>query len=66
MTASRSNAALRDEIYRIIQENPGIRPRDIHRKLGIAHSGHLRDSLIRQGLVRKEKHGNAVYYYPTA
>jgi predicted transcriptional regulator len=63
---STDNAELRDRIYRIIRDNPGIRPREIHRQLGIAHSGHLRDSLIRDGLVRKEKRGNAVHYYPVA
>jgi predicted transcriptional regulator len=64
MPRSQANAELQEQIYRIIRDNPGVRPREIHRRLGIAHSGHLRDRLIREGRVRKEKHGNAVHYYP--
>jgi Mn-dependent DtxR family transcriptional regulator len=51
-------------ILEIIQKKPGIRPGEINAFLGIKHSAHLRDELIKQGLIRKERRGAAVHYYP--
>lgn len=49
----------------IIKENPGIRPSELNRFLKREHSASLRNTLIKRGLVRKEKKGVAVHYYPT-
>ena len=49
----------------IIQNNPGIRASEINRGMGIEHTWNLRSTLIKQGLVRKEKKGAAVHYYVT-
>ena len=49
----------------LIKKNPGIRPRELNRRLNRKHSASLRDILIRRGFVRKERKGTAVYYYPT-
>lgn len=48
----------------LIKENPGIRPRELNSLLNREHSAGLRDTLIKRGLVRKEKGGSAVRYYP--
>ena len=52
------------EMLRIIRENPGIRPSEINRLLNRQHSAYLRDKLIKQGLIRKQRDGPAVHYYP--
>lgn len=52
------------EMLSIIRKNPGIRPRELHEKLGLEHSWNLRSTLIKRGLVRKERDGAAVRYYP--
>jgi len=51
-------------IHSLIQKHPGIRPRELHRYLRLEHSAGLRDTLIKRGLVRKERKGVAVHYYP--
>ena len=51
-------------MLRLIRSKPGIRPKDLNRLMGREHSASLRNTLIRQGLVRKERHGAAVHYYP--
>ncbi len=48
----------------IIRKRPGIRPSGLNRLLRRAHSAGLRATLIERGLVRKEKRGSAVRYYP--
>ena len=48
----------------IIKRKPEIRPSEINRKLGIPHTANLRNTLIKNGLIRKIKKGNAAYYYP--
>ena len=53
-----------DRMLAIIGADPGIRPRDLNRQLGLEHSNHYRQTLIKRGLIRKERHGSAVYYYP--
>ena len=47
----------------IIQKNPGIRASEINREMKIEHTWNLRSTLIKRGLVRKEKMGAAVHYY---
>ena len=51
------------KMYRLIRKNPGIRPRELHHRLGRAHSASLRDALIERKLVRKKRRGVAVHYY---
>ena len=52
------------EMLSLIRKNPGIRPEELHKKLGIEHSWSLRSKLIKQGLIKKERDGAAVRYYP--
>jgi hypothetical protein len=47
----------------IIKSNPGIRPSELNRRLNMQQSDALRDALIRQGLVRKVKDGQATHLY---
>ena len=47
----------------IIQKNPGIRASAINREMKIEHTWNLRSTLIKRGLVRKDKKGVAVHYY---
>lgn len=63
MPQTPENKRLLNAIYEVIRDNPGIRPRDIHRILGIGHSGHLREMLIESQLVGKENEGSTVRYY---
>ncbi len=62
------NKELREELLKemlsIIRKNPGIRPSELNQLLNRSHSWNLRSTLIKRGLIRKEKKGNAVYYYP--
>ena len=60
---TRREAILRQMLL-LIRENPGIRPRELHKRLNIEHSAGLRNTLINMKLVRKERKGTAVYYYP--
>ncbi|MEX2354698.1 MAG: helix-turn-helix domain-containing protein [Candidatus Woykebacteria bacterium] len=53
-----------EEMLLIIKNNPGIRPSELNRVLGKPHTASFRDTLIKRGLVRKERKGTAVYYYP--
>lgn len=48
----------------LIRKNPGIRPSKLNRLLKIPHTANLRNTLIKKGLVRKKRNGNAVHYYP--
>jgi len=48
----------------VIKKKPGIRPSELNRLLNRAHSTSLRNSLIKGGLVRRERDGAAVRYYP--
>ena len=51
------------KVLALIKSNPGIRPSEINRRLNLTQSDALRDKLIRQGLVRKVKKGQATYLY---
>lgn len=57
-------AELLVRILSIIRKNPGIRPSELNRLLSIPHTASLRNTLIKRGLIRKERKGIAVYYYP--
>ena len=48
----------------IIRGNPGIRASEINRKLYLEHSWSMRSMLVKRKLIRKEKDGTAVRYYP--
>ena len=51
------------KILAIIKKNPGIRPSELNRRLNVQQSDALRDALIRRGLVRKVKEGQATHLY---
>lgn len=59
-----SKEELLGEMLSIIRKNPGIRPSEINRLLNVPHTWNYRKELIKRGLIRKEKSGSAVYYYP--
>jgi predicted transcriptional regulator len=61
---SRQREEALENMLKIIKENPGIRPSELNRRLNRGHSASLRSTLIKQGLIRKERHGSAVHYYP--
>ena len=48
----------------LIRAHPGIRPSEINRLLNREESDGLRSTLIKRELIRKEKDGSAVRYYP--
>ena len=52
------------KMFSIIRKKPGIRPRELHQLLNLEHSWSLRSTLIKRGLIRKERDGVAVRYYP--
>jgi hypothetical protein len=47
----------------LIRARPGIRPSELNRLLNREQSDGLRNTLIKRGLVRKEKDGSAMRYY---
>jgi hypothetical protein len=52
------------KILLLIKKHPGIRPSELNRLLNREQSDGLRNTLIRRGLIRKEKDGSATRYYP--
>ena len=52
-----------ERVLSLIRAHPGIRPSEINRLLNLRQSDGLRNTLIRRGLIRKEKDGSAVKYY---
>jgi len=48
----------------LIRASPGIRPSELNRRLNREQSDGLRATLIKRGLIRKEKDGSAMRYYP--
>jgi hypothetical protein len=48
----------------LIKARPGIRPSEINRLLNREESDGLRATLIKRGLIRKERDGPAMRYYP--
>jgi len=51
------------KMLEIIKSEPGVRPSEINRRLGLMQSDSLRATLIRRGLVRKVKEGQATHLY---
>lgn len=60
----KDNGQLLKEMLKIIENNPGIRPSELNRRLNREHTAYYRSVLIKRGLVRKRQEGPAVYYYP--
>jgi hypothetical protein len=52
-----------EKILSLIGAHPGIRPSELNRLLHIEQSDALRDTLVKRGLIRKEKDGPAMRYY---
>jgi hypothetical protein len=52
-------------ILDIVRSEPGVRPSGINRRLNRVETDSLRATLIRRGLVRKVKVGQATHLYPT-
>jgi hypothetical protein len=48
----------------LIRTHPGIRPSELNRLLNREQSDGLRNTLIKRGLIRKERDGLATRYYP--
>ena len=48
----------------LIRAHPGIRPSELNRLLNREQSDGLRSTLIKRGLIRKERDGSAMRYYP--
>lgn len=48
----------------LIRARPGLRPSELNRLLNREESDGLRATLIKRGLIRKEKDGSAMRYYP--
>ena len=53
-----------EKVLALIRARPGIRPSELNRRLKLAQSDAPRAALIKRGLIRKEKDGAAVRYYP--
>jgi hypothetical protein len=54
----------REDVLSLIRARPGIRPSELNRLLNLKQSDSLRSTLIRAGLIRKEKDGAVTRYYP--
>ena len=61
---SKTKGSTLEKVLHLIQKYPGIRPSEINRRLNLEQSDSARSALIKRGLVRKEKDGSAVRYYP--
>jgi Mn-dependent DtxR family transcriptional regulator len=61
--ARKQTEELLSRILEIIKREPGVRPSEINRRLGLTQSDSLRATLIRRGLVRKVKEGQATHLY---
>jgi hypothetical protein len=48
----------------LIRARPGLRPSELNRLLNREESDGLRATLMKRGLIRKEKDGAATRYYP--
>jgi hypothetical protein len=52
------------KLLSLIKRHPGIRPSELNRLLNREQSDGLRNTLIKRGLIRKQKDGSAMRYYP--
>ena len=62
--AGRSQGGDLEKTLSLIRAHPGIRPSELNRLLNREESDGLRNTLIKRGLVRKERDGTAMRYYP--
>lgn len=53
-----------EEALSLIRARPGLRPSELNRLMNRVESDGLRATLIKRGLIRKEKDGSAMRYYP--
>jgi hypothetical protein len=53
-----------EKVLALIQARPGIRPSEINRRLKLAQSDAPRAALMKRGLIRKERTGSQVRYFP--
>ena len=66
-SAKSARQSLRGDLEKtlsLIRKHPGVRPSEINRHLKREESDGLRNTLIKRGLIRKEKDGSAMRYYP--
>jgi hypothetical protein len=56
-------SGLIEKTLSLIKTHPGIRPSELNRLLNVRQSDGLRNTLIKRGLIRKEKDGSAMRYY---
>lgn len=52
-----------EEALALIRAHPGIRPSELNRLMKVEQSDALRGTLIKRGLIRKQKDGSAMRYY---
>ena len=52
-----------EKVLSLIKTHPGIRPSELNRLLNVEQSDGLRSTLIKRGLIRKERDGSAMRYY---
>jgi hypothetical protein len=52
------------KLLSLVRRHPGIRPSELNRLLDREQSDGLRNTLMKRRLIRKEKDGSAVRYYP--
>lgn len=64
MKNSKSRQELLEKMLAVIRKNPDVRPSELNRILDCPHTAGPRLTLIKKGLVRKERKGTAVHYYP--
>jgi len=56
-------SGLLEQTLSLIKTHPGIRPSELNRLLNVGQSDGVRNTLIKRGLIRKEKDGLAMRYY---
>jgi DNA-binding MarR family transcriptional regulator len=52
-----------EKVLALVKTHPGIRPSELNRLMNVEQSDDLRNTLIKRGLIRKEKDGSAMRYY---
>jgi hypothetical protein len=62
MKSSRAGGTL-EKVLALIRAEPGIRPSEINRRLRLEQSDGPRATLIKRGLIRKQKEGSVVRYF---
>lgn len=62
--SNKTREELLEKMLLVIKKNPGIRPSELNHRLNLPHSWNLHSTLIIRGLIRKERDGAAIRYYP--